>query len=237
MQPISLLAIDEGLNGLALHAINETSASISAELTLTLYRQGDVRVAEGSRRVELPARGSVEIAGTTLFEHFLDLTYAYRFGPPAFEVAVGTLIDAGSKALLGECFHFPGPFPAEIESSIYWGVPAAALTRSHGWNWVTPAAMSTMQGKEAVNRFFGSLSVGNSPRTWFTQSFRFGTDIGAASPSRLFPRSPLGATDYFASLNLGHIEVSTRTVTNYNGDTSCPGKSRGTNKDRCVRVS
>src|SRR5207249_50976 len=39
MQPLCLLAVDEGLNGLCLHAINETSRPIAAELTLSLYRQ------------------------------------------------------------------------------------------------------------------------------------------------------------------------------------------------------
>ncbi len=108
MQPVALLVSDEGLNGLWFHAINETARPIDADLRVTLYRQGDVRVAEGARRVHLPARGAAAVAGASLFDHFLDLTYAYRFGPPAFEVAVATLVEAGSGMVLGECYHVPG---------------------------------------------------------------------------------------------------------------------------------
>ena len=115
-------------------------------------------------------------------------------------------------------FDSPGPFPAEIGSSIYWGTPAAELTRSHGWNWMTPAALATMQGKEGLDRFFGSISLRNTPRSWFTQSLKVGTDIGDATPSRMIPRSPLGSSDYFGPLNLGHIEVATNLTTNFNLD-------------------
>jgi beta-mannosidase len=124
MQPICLLAVDEGLNGLALHALNEGERPVEADLTCTLYRQGDVRVAEGTRRLRIPARGSVEVAGTTLFDHFLDLTYAYRFGPPAFDVAVGRLVDAATGTTLGECFHFPGTL--SLERSADLGLEASA---------------------------------------------------------------------------------------------------------------
>ena len=38
--PIALLAVDEGLNGLWLHALNDTCEPIEAELRVTLYRGG-----------------------------------------------------------------------------------------------------------------------------------------------------------------------------------------------------
>jgi beta-mannosidase len=83
-----------------------------------------VRVAEGSRRITVPARDSVEIAGGSLLEHFIDLTYSYRFGPPGFDVAVGQLLDAESQAPLGECFHFPGTLP--VDRSAELGLEAVA---------------------------------------------------------------------------------------------------------------
>lgn len=115
-------------------------------------------------------------------------------------------------------FDAPGPFPAEIGSSIYWGYPKAARTRSHGWNWTPPEALATVEGMETVNRFIGSVGISNSPLPWFTHRLTVGGDIGESSPSRMFPRSPLGASDYFASLSLGHIQISTMAVTNKNLD-------------------
>jgi beta-mannosidase len=45
-----------------------------------------------------------------MFEHFIDLTYAYRFGPPAYDVAVVRLLAAGTEQVLSEDFFFPtGP--------------------------------------------------------------------------------------------------------------------------------
>jgi TonB-linked SusC/RagA family outer membrane protein len=115
-------------------------------------------------------------------------------------------------------FDAAGPFPAELGSSIYWGYPRAADTRSHGWNWTPPEAMATVEGMESVNRFIGSVSVSNSPLSWLTHRLTAGTDVGESSPSRMFPRSPLGTADYFSALSLGHIEVSTMSVKNSNID-------------------
>ena len=47
-----------------------------------------------------------------LFETFVDSAYAYRFGPPSFDVAVATLTSAAG-APLAEAFHFPHGLPVE----------------------------------------------------------------------------------------------------------------------------
>ena len=45
-----------------------------------------------------------------LFDGFLDLSYAYRFGPPAYDVLVATLRTGGGGHELAEAFYFPrGP--------------------------------------------------------------------------------------------------------------------------------
>ena len=48
LAPVALLALDEGLNGLWLHALNDTGEPIEAELRVTLYRDG--RPAAPARR-------------------------------------------------------------------------------------------------------------------------------------------------------------------------------------------
>jgi beta-mannosidase len=107
LQPVALLAVDEGLNGLSLHAVNDGPQPLDARIRLVLYRQGSVSVAEASEPVAVPAHGAVELRADALLGRFVDTTYAYRFGPPGHDVVVATLIDAASGARLGQAFHYP----------------------------------------------------------------------------------------------------------------------------------
>jgi beta-mannosidase len=108
LQPVALLATDEGLDGLALHAVNDTDAAIDAELELRLFRHGEALAASGRMPLSLGPRCKVTVGSDTLLEQFLDVTYAYRFGPLERNVAVGTLRSHGR--VLGEAFYFPkGP--------------------------------------------------------------------------------------------------------------------------------
>jgi beta-mannosidase len=124
LQPVALLAIDEGLNGLVLHALNETARAIDAELRLTLFRDGEVRIAEGVAPVRVPARDAIEVRAAALFGRFVDTTYAYRFGPPAHDVALAVLVDRATGATLAEAVNFPGR--PTIQRSPHLGLEAVA---------------------------------------------------------------------------------------------------------------
>jgi beta-mannosidase len=130
MQPVALLMTDEGLNGLSLHAINDTAANIDVDLELALFRHGDTRVALGSRPLTLGARSVVTIGSDTLLEHFLDVTYAYRFGAHGRDVAVGTLRKRGDGAPIGTAFHFPMGHAFARERDI--GLEASARSTGEG---------------------------------------------------------------------------------------------------------
>jgi beta-mannosidase len=105
LQPVALVTTDEGLDGLALHAINDTEAPIEAELDLGLYRRDGVLAVSGRMALTLGARSTVTVSSDTLLGQFLDVTYAYRFGPPDRDLAVGTLRSRGD--VLGKSFYFP----------------------------------------------------------------------------------------------------------------------------------
>ena len=73
----------------AIHVVNDFGArALGASVELELIRSSSVRVALGKTRLDVPGRGAIELAGSTLFEHFMDLTHAYRFGPRQYDVAV-----------------------------------------------------------------------------------------------------------------------------------------------------
>jgi len=106
--PVALLNADEGLNGLWLHAVNETPEPIAADLRVALYRDGIRLEPDAHAALDIPARGSTSVHANGLFDGFLDLTYAYRFGPPQHDVVASTIRDRSTGNLLAAEYYFPG---------------------------------------------------------------------------------------------------------------------------------
>jgi beta-mannosidase len=125
-QPIALTISDEGGNGLYLHVTNEHAAPLVATLELKLYRGGEIGVGSATRTLTLPGRDTAELAAAELFEGFLDLSYAYRFGPPPHDLVVATVTDS-SDSVLAQAFHMVGGLQASREFDI--GLSAAAIAR------------------------------------------------------------------------------------------------------------
>jgi beta-mannosidase len=124
LQPVVAFFSDEGLNGLTLHAVNETDRSQEMQLSLALYRQGESRVTAAEELVTLPARDQIEFDVGTLVGSFLDPTYVYRFGPPGHDLVVATMRDRAGRLSPREAFYFPLGLPANQEREI--GLEATA---------------------------------------------------------------------------------------------------------------
>jgi beta-mannosidase len=71
----------------------------------------------------MPAHSAQSMASLDLFEHFMDLTYAYKFGPMPCDAVVATLRDPNGKQL-AQAFHFPGGISALQEPDV--GLSATA---------------------------------------------------------------------------------------------------------------
>ena len=130
LRPTAVLLVDEGLNGLDAHVVNDGPVDLDAELRVACHR-GEAVVASATTPVRVGARGAVAMRVANLFDHFLDATYAYRFGPPSHDVTVATLIDRSTGAFRGEAFHFPGGMPARVEASV--GLEAVATSTGGEW--------------------------------------------------------------------------------------------------------
>jgi beta-mannosidase len=110
LAPVALWMTDEGTNGLAVHAANDTALPLAACFEIALHgREGQV-VDSGRLELELGRRTVVERAVEGILGRFVDAGYAYRFGPPAHEVVVATL--TVGESTLGRAFHFPLGRPA-----------------------------------------------------------------------------------------------------------------------------
>ncbi|SAK78669.1 glycosyl hydrolase 2 galactose-binding domain-containing protein [Caballeronia ptereochthonis] len=137
LQPVQALILDEGLDGLDVHLVNETAHEIRARLELACLREGAVKVAGGACDVVLRPRSVQRITSNALIGAFFDITYAYRFGPRAHDATHVVLRDADTGAVLSEAFHFPDPSIGERRDI---GLNVTVEKEDEGWSLVVETA-------------------------------------------------------------------------------------------------
>jgi beta-mannosidase len=113
LAPVSVWSTDEGLGGIAVHVANDRSEPLHARLRVALYRGFEQRVDEASTDVDIEPRGGWEGNVETLLGHFADVTWAYRFGPPAQDLVVLTL-ECGAE-VISQSFRYPVGRPATLQ--------------------------------------------------------------------------------------------------------------------------
>ena len=122
-----LTLTDEGLDGLFLHAINETAEPMPGFLEVVTLLDDHVIVSRGELPCVVPARGTQLVSAVEVLGGFCDLNHAYRFGPPAHDTVIATLYDA-DRRVVSEAFHFVRPsVPAPR-----WDVDLKATARQIG---------------------------------------------------------------------------------------------------------
>ena len=129
--PVTLVAADEGLNGLWLHAVNDTPKAIDAELRVTLYREGRLCGTSRPMPVTMTRHGACSVHADALFDGFIDLTYAYRFGSPQHDVVAATLRDAATGTTLAAAHVYPTGIPTSRDDAL--GLSARAVRTAGGY--------------------------------------------------------------------------------------------------------
>jgi beta-mannosidase len=109
LAPVFLIASDEGLNGLWLHAVNDSAVAIDAELTVRLLREGDPHGDSVRTRLRISPHAAQSVHADGLFDRFRDLTCAYRLGAPAHDAVTASLSDTATGALLSTAYWRPVP--------------------------------------------------------------------------------------------------------------------------------
>jgi beta-mannosidase len=107
LRPQQLIITDEGLNGLALHVLNEAPQPLHGVLRIICLQDGTITLREAERSVCVPPRGALRIDSTELLPSFFDISYAYRFGSCAHDVTIATLSDVEHGSAISEACHFP----------------------------------------------------------------------------------------------------------------------------------
>ena len=131
-RPLAIHVSDEGNNGLALHVCNDRPEPFQGRLELALFRAGEVPVGRGEIAVDVGPHAQIELPAAAAFDGFLDLSYAYRFGPPPYDVLAATLrrSDGPAGDVAASAFHFPAGLPATRELDV--GLAAEATLDDAG---------------------------------------------------------------------------------------------------------
>ncbi len=98
--PVRVALLDRGLDGLVVEVHNESSEILDGQLTIEVFSPSSARTASVSVDVSVAPRTSWQTNCEEAFGRFLDLTYAYRFGPPEVGAVVATLEESdGTEAV------------------------------------------------------------------------------------------------------------------------------------------
>jgi beta-mannosidase len=178
LAPIAVWSIDEGLGGVIAHVANDLPAPLECELRLALYSGGELLVGEAKVPIGIAAHGSADWDVEALLGRFVDLSWAYRFGPPAQDAIVLSLEAPGAHAApISQSVRFPAGRPLRREAPAAIGLHArvtgaSAGANEHGESKAGARGEGTMQLRLQTTRLAYGVSVdvpGYAPEdNWFT---------------------------------------------------------------------
>jgi beta-mannosidase len=138
LAPVACWMTDEGLGGIATHVANDRPDALTCRLRIALYRDLKVRVQEATEIVELAPHSVGEWNVETLLGHFVDVSWAYRFGPAQQDLVVASLehdpadtSESGAE-LISQSLRFPAGRPLTRESGERLGVEASVEAFADG---------------------------------------------------------------------------------------------------------
>jgi len=126
LAPVAVWLTDEGLAGIAAHVANDREAPLEASLRVALYRDGEVLVEQERLAVRLSGHGIESYDVESILGRFVDVGWAYRFGPPGHDLVVASL-ETGSEpgaGLISQAFRFPIARPLRRERVAALGLEA-----------------------------------------------------------------------------------------------------------------
>ncbi len=138
LAPVAVWMVDEGQGGVRIHVANDRPEPLRARLRLALYADGERLVGEAEEALEVAGRETVERDAEGLLGRWVDISWAYRFGPPQADVVVASLERAGAP--VAQAFLFPAGRPQRRESAEALGleveaIPGAVTLRSRRLAW------------------------------------------------------------------------------------------------------
>ncbi|MGI8512930.1 MAG: hypothetical protein ACR2NH_09940 [Solirubrobacteraceae bacterium] len=132
LAPVACWTTDEGLGGIAVHVANDRGYSLQALLRVSLYKDGEQLVDEAVTELELAPHGDWTGDVEGLLGHFRDVAWAYRFGAPAQDAVVVTLLGADGDRLVSQSVRFPTGRPKGCQPAHELGLEMELRTATEG---------------------------------------------------------------------------------------------------------
>ncbi|HTX10887.1 MAG TPA: hypothetical protein VME22_19850 [Solirubrobacteraceae bacterium] len=125
LSPVAVWSTDEGLSGVVAHVANDRREALSATVRISLYRDLEVLVEEARVEVVLAPHDTWSGNVEQLLGRFVDVSWSYRFGPPAQDLVVLTLEGGDRQRPLSQSFRFPAGRRTRAESAAALGLRAS----------------------------------------------------------------------------------------------------------------
>ncbi len=128
LAPTAVWLSDEGLGGVGVHVANDGPVPLAATLRVALYAAGERQVEEVREDLRLDAHSTIGRDLEAMSGHFVDASWAYRFGPPTADLIVASLEDGetGEGPPISQSVFFPGGRPSAAEPRERLGLEASA---------------------------------------------------------------------------------------------------------------
>ena len=135
LAPTAVWLIDEGIGGVVAHVANDRADTARRPAARrALHATSSCPSGGAEVGIDLPAHGQAQHDVEAVIGHFVDASWAYRFGPPAQDVIVASLERDGADGidLLSQAFHFPAGRPLNAEPEQRLGLSATASRADDG---------------------------------------------------------------------------------------------------------
>ncbi|HVW09630.1 MAG TPA: hypothetical protein VHC90_13660, partial [Bryobacteraceae bacterium] len=106
LAPRAIWMTDEGLNGFDIHVANDTPATLRAILRIAMFAS-ERKTGEAEREIVLDADTTAVYSFEETLGRFVDISRAYRFGPPANDLILASLHRTAAEPAFARCFRFP----------------------------------------------------------------------------------------------------------------------------------
>jgi beta-mannosidase len=132
LAPVAVWMTGETTAGVAIHLANDGPDPVLTTLRVALYRRGEAEVAGAEETLTLAPHATARRTVEGMIGSFLDAAWAYRFGPPAAEAIVASLLGDDRTRPISSAVHFPAGPPTERLPAASLGVSGRARHAASG---------------------------------------------------------------------------------------------------------
>jgi beta-mannosidase len=94
LAPVAVFVTDEGLNGVAMHVVNDRAEPLEGTLNVQLFGRTGLPLESAATAIDVPPRSARTCSILEVLGVFRDLNDAYRFGPATYDAARITVTDS-----------------------------------------------------------------------------------------------------------------------------------------------